>query len=74
VARSVCRLRTKENIADVRHLYIDLDADGEAGIAAFLASDTVPAPNVILATSPNKYQAVSFAQRIPDLQASMRER
>src|SRR5580692_9268464 len=27
------RKRTKENIAEVRHLYIDIDIDGEARIA-----------------------------------------
>jgi hypothetical protein len=48
--------RTKESIAEVRHLYIDIDADGEARVATLLASDSVPQPTVILATSPNKYQ------------------
>jgi hypothetical protein len=54
--RSGSRRRTKESIAEVRHLYIDIDADGEVRVATLLASDTVPTPAVILGTSPNKYQ------------------
>jgi hypothetical protein len=50
------RRRTKETIAEVRHLYIDIDVDGETRVATLQASDAVPTPNVILTTSPNKYQ------------------
>jgi hypothetical protein len=50
--------RTKENIASVRHLYIDIDTDGEVRIAAVQSSDLVPAPTTILSTSPGKYQAL----------------
>jgi len=56
--RSGSRKRTKESIAFVRHLYIDIDTDGDARLAALLASDTVPVPNAILATSPGKYQVL----------------
>jgi hypothetical protein len=56
--RSGSRRRTKDSIASVRHLYIDIDTDGEARIAALRASDTVPLPTTILATSPGKYQAL----------------
>jgi hypothetical protein len=56
--RSGSRKRTKESIAAVRHLYIDIDTDGEARLAALRASDTVPTPNAILSTSPGKYQAL----------------
>jgi len=52
------RKRTKEFVASVRHLYIDIDTDGEARLAALRASDRVPAPNAILSTSPGKYQAL----------------
>jgi hypothetical protein len=50
------RKRTKESIASVRHLYIDIDTDGDACLAMLLASDSVPAPTAILSTSPGKYQ------------------
>jgi hypothetical protein len=52
------RKRTKDSIAEVRHLYIDIDVDGEERIAALRASDVVPAPSTILSTSPGKYQAL----------------
>jgi hypothetical protein len=55
--RSGSRRRTKESIAEVRHLYIDIDVNGEERIAALRAAHAVPVPNVILATSPGKYQA-----------------
>ncbi|HEV2709197.1 MAG TPA: RepB family DNA primase [Edaphobacter sp.] len=52
------RKRTKECIASVRHLYIDIDADGDARLAALRASDAVPSPTSILSTSPGKYQVL----------------
>src|SRR6266852_4128067 len=39
------RKRTKESIAAVRHLYLDLDTDGEASLASLRASDAVPIPS-----------------------------
>jgi hypothetical protein len=56
--RSGSRKRTKESIASVRHLYIDIDADGDARLAALRASDAVPTPTAILSTSPGKYQVL----------------
>ncbi len=52
------RKRTKECMAEVRHLYIDIDMDGANRIAALKMSDAVPLPSVILSTSPDKYQAL----------------
>jgi hypothetical protein len=52
------RKRTKDCIAEVRHLYIDIDVDGEERIAALRASAAVPVPSTILSTSPGKYQAL----------------
>ena len=56
--RAGSRKRTKESMASVRHLYIDIDTDGDARLAALLASDAVPTPTVILSTSPGKYQVL----------------
>ncbi len=61
--RSGSRKRTKECIAEVRHLYLDIDSDGDARVAALRASDTVPAPNAILSTSPGKYQVLWSVER-----------
>jgi hypothetical protein len=50
--------RTKESVASVRHLYLDIDADGDGRLAALRASDMVPPPTSILSTSPGKYQVL----------------
>jgi hypothetical protein len=52
------RKRTKECIASVRHIYIDIDDDGDTRLATLRVSDAVPAPTTILSTSPGKYQAL----------------
>jgi len=54
--RSDSRKRTKECIAAVRHLYLDLDTDGEARLASVRASHAVPTPTAVLSTSLGKYQ------------------
>ena len=56
--RPASRKRTKECIASVRHIYIDIDDDGDARLAALRASDLVPTPTAIISTSPGKYQAL----------------
>ena len=50
--------RTKENIEEIRHVYLDLDKDGHAALEAIQNSPEVPAPNFVLATSPGKHQVV----------------
>jgi len=52
------RKRTNESIASVRHLYMDIDVDGDTRLAALQASDAVAPPNAILSTSPGKYQVL----------------
>ena len=52
------RKRTKESIASVRHLYIDIDTDGDARLAALRASEFVPPLTSILSTSQGKYQVL----------------
>jgi hypothetical protein len=52
------RKRIKECIDVVRHLYIDIDSDGDARLAVVRQSDAVPKPSVILCTSPGKYQVL----------------
>jgi hypothetical protein len=56
--RSGSRKRTKHCIAEVRHLYLDIDVDGDNRIAALMDSEAVPIPTVILSTSPDKYQVL----------------
>jgi len=50
--------RTKENIKDIRHVYLDLDRKGDQALEAIRNSTEVPAPNFVLDTSPGKHQVV----------------
>jgi hypothetical protein len=50
--------RTKSNIKDIRHVYLDLDRDGDVSLEAIRDSADVPAPNFVLDTSPGKHQVV----------------
>lgn len=52
------RSRTKADIAEIRHLYLDLDEDGDARLQRILESPTLPRPNYILDTSPGKHQVI----------------
>jgi RepB DNA-primase from phage plasmid len=65
------RKRTKESIAAVRHLYLDIDEDGDARLAALVGSKTVPHANIILSTSPGKYQVL---WRVEDFDFERQER
>jgi hypothetical protein len=64
------RKRTKECIASVRHLYIDIDVNGEARLAALRASELVPEPNIIVSTSAGRYQVL---WRVEDFDFYMQE-
>ena len=50
--------RTKGNIKDIRHVYLDLDRKGDEALEAIRNSVEVPAPNFVLDTSPGKHQVV----------------
>ena len=50
--------RTKENISDIRHVYLDLDKKGDEALESIRNSTKVPAPNFVLDTSPGKHQVV----------------
>ena len=50
--------RTKENIKDIQHVYLDLDKKGDEALEAIRNSPDVPAPNFVLDTSPDKHQVV----------------
>lgn len=56
--RSGSRKRTKECIDNIRHLYLDIDEDGDARLAALRASDGLPVPSAILCSSHGKYQVL----------------
>jgi len=50
--------RTKEQIKDIHHVYLDLDRKGDEALEAIRNSTEVPAPNFVLDTSPDKHQVV----------------
>jgi len=50
--------RTKGDIKDIRHVYLDLDRKGDEALQAIHNSTEVPAPNFVLDTSPGKHQVV----------------
>jgi hypothetical protein len=52
------RGRTKADIKEIRHLYLDLDQEGPQKLAAIRNDTAVPPPNYVLNTSPGKYQVV----------------
>jgi RepB DNA-primase from phage plasmid len=52
------RNRTKEQIREIRHAYLDLDEEAGASLQAIRTSGDVPPPNFILDTSPRKHQVV----------------
>ena len=52
------RKRTKECIASVRHLYLDIDTDGESRLSSIRGSEAVPTPSAIVQTSHGKYQVL----------------
>lgn len=50
--------RTKENIREIRHVYLDLDEGASASLQAIRTSGDIPVPNFVLDTSPEKHQVV----------------
>jgi len=50
--------RTKNDIKTIRHVYLDLDRNGDWALEAIRKSSDVPAPNFVLDTSPGKHQVV----------------
>jgi hypothetical protein len=51
--------RTKDDIAEVRHLYLDFDgARGIAPINDLLTKPDLPKPHIIVNTSPGNYQVI----------------
>ncbi|MHB8525815.1 MAG: DNA-primase RepB domain-containing protein [Candidatus Acidiferrales bacterium] len=50
--------RTKRDIHEIRHVYLDVDYRGPEAVKAIQNSDEVPKPNFVLDTSPGKHQVV----------------
>lgn len=52
------RTRTKEDISEIRHIYLDFDANGTAAVQALMKRDDLPQPNYLVNSSPGKWQVV----------------
>lgn len=68
--------RTKRDIHEISHVYLDLDYRGSEALKAIQNSDDVPKPNFVLDTSPGKHQVVwkvqdATPQEAEDLQQRM---
>jgi hypothetical protein len=50
--------RTKADVAEIRHVYLDIDKDGRSVIQELRNRTDVPTPNHIVESSPGKYQAI----------------
>jgi DNA primase RepB-like protein len=61
--------RTKENVREIRHVYLDLDEDPGASLHAVRTSGDVPSPNFVLDTSPGKHQVVWRVEGLDQEQA-----
>lgn len=50
--------RTKRDISEIRHVYLDLDYRGPEALKTIQNSQEVPNPNFVLDTSPGKHRVV----------------
>jgi hypothetical protein len=61
--------RTKREIHEIRHVYLDLDYKGSEALKAIQNSDEVPKPNFVLDTSPGKHQVVRKVEGVTPQEA-----
>jgi hypothetical protein len=61
--------RTKSNIREIRHVYLDLDDNAAESLNAIRDSAHVPPPNFVLDTSPGKLQVVWKIEGVDQEQA-----
>lgn len=50
--------RTNQDVARVRHVYLDFDENGTAAVEALLKREDLPEPNYLVNSSPGKWQAI----------------
>lgn len=65
------RRRTKKDLKEIRHLYLDLDEDGARKLEAIRQDEAVPALNCVLNTSPGKFQVIWRVEGIGREQAEI---
>ena len=50
--------RTKEDVAAIRHIYLDFDHNGTAAVQSMIKREDLPEPNYLVNSSPGKWQVV----------------
>jgi hypothetical protein len=50
--------RTRDDVDQIRHLYLDFDEDGTAAVHKLLQRTDVPEPNYLINSSPDKWQVI----------------
>ena len=50
--------RRKQDVKAIRHVYLDLDQDGDRALRAIEASEKLPRPSFVIDTSPGKHQVI----------------
>lgn len=63
------RGRTKEDLKEIRHVYLDLDEGGARKLETIRQDKAIPAPNYVLNTSPGKFQVIWRVEGIDQDQA-----
>jgi hypothetical protein len=66
--------RTKADVQNIRHLYLDFDDDGTAAVERVFARRDLPKPNYLINTSPDKWQVVWKVQGFDKEQAECLQR
>jgi hypothetical protein len=64
-----CYSRTKENVREIRHVYLDLDEEAAHSLEAIRSSGDIPTPNFVLDTSLEKNQVIWRVDRMNPEQA-----
>jgi hypothetical protein len=50
--------RTKADVSEIRHVYLDVDKDGRSVVQEIRDRTDMPTPNHIIESSPDKYQMI----------------
>lgn len=61
--------RRKQDVAAIRHVYLDLDQDGDRALKAIETSVRLPRPNFVIDTSPGKHQVIWKVQGMSQVDA-----
>lgn len=72
--RDNTRNRKKEDIAAIRHVYLDLDENGAKSLAMIENSPRVPRPSYVITSSPGKFQVIWKVKDMTQEQAESLQR